>query len=194
MNFKNWLLSELTLWHGTVIDNVPSIKNIGLVPDVGDFTKDAYGSQIPEKYLKDLVFAADKHTLDKALSAMVGQIAIKLKKDFHDVTDQDIRVHGALLKIKNGEEYFNKFDPYDIKQADAGPQVEPEDWYSDNYIGVDNIITGNKLISVMKSYNLLPRNWGPDSKKAKQELEIKKLVKKYPLFNKNDIISTVRGL
>ena len=36
------LITEKTLYHGTIIDNVCSIKNYGLIPSVGEFVKDAY--------------------------------------------------------------------------------------------------------------------------------------------------------
>jgi len=103
------LITEKTLYHGTTIDNVGSIKKYGLTPLVGEFVKTAYdmsgyGEDIdPDDYFKELVFATDKKQLDKALTAMTAQIAYKLKKDFHDITDGEIERYGVLVVIKNGD-------------------------------------------------------------------------------------------
>ena len=33
------ILSEKTLYHGTIVDNIPSIKQNGLIPTIGAFVK-----------------------------------------------------------------------------------------------------------------------------------------------------------
>ena len=89
------LLTEKTLYHGTIIDNINSIKKYGLIPSVGEFVRNSYESDVigcngdPDYYLKNLVFSTDKQQLDKAINAITAQIAQKLNKGFHDVTDDE---------------------------------------------------------------------------------------------------------
>lgn len=77
MKSKEILLENTprTLYHGTLRKFIPSIMSIGLVPDIGEFTRQAYeeyeeaGIELPE-----LVFAADKTGLRACVSAIIGAL------------------------------------------------------------------------------------------------------------------------
>ena len=161
------LLLEKTLYHGTIIDNVPSIEKYGLMPTVGKFVKDAYEDDIvgcggnPEDYLKDLVFATDKEQLDSAVTAITAQVSKKLGKSFHDVTDEDFIKYGALIKVYDGENYFQHRPEGDENYYGQHPHsVEPGNYYSEDYIGADEILTGHNMIRVLRRYGLWPRLYG----------------------------------
>jgi hypothetical protein len=170
MDFKEWL-NRKTLYHGTVIDNEPSIKKFGLVGGwhgpTGAFVDDAYGGEYTDddgNYIEpeeedQVVFATDKNELGKAVNAMVFHIGRKLGKDFHDVSDNDIRNHGLLVAIKDSD-----LEPHDPdKWQDNVPRgAEPGDYYS-REMGADSLIKGSALIRLLRRNGEWPRRWGKDS-------------------------------
>lgn len=164
MRFKEWL--ERTIYHGTVVDNEPTIKKFGLVggyhSPVGAFVGDAYGGDyegVEPNEDDEVVFAADKGSLGKAVNAMVFHIGRKLRKDFHDVSDNDIRNHGLLVMVKGTDK-----EPYDpAKWQDSVPRgVEPGDYY-DSEMGADAMIRGSALLRFLKRNGEWPRDFGVDS-------------------------------
>lgn len=168
---------EKTLYHGTIIDNEPTIRQYGLVGGwhgpIGSFVDDAYSSdydRIEPNEEDEIVFATDKNDLGKAITAMVHHISKKLNKDFHDVSDNDIRNHGLLIIIKNSE-----LKPYDPdKYHDNQPRgVEPGDYYDDS-MGADLFLRGSSLIRFLIKYNEWPRDWGKDSGDRKNLIMSKK--------------------
>jgi hypothetical protein len=175
MDFKQWLIVENTLYHGTVVDNEPTIRQYGLVGGwhgtLGSFVKDAYGGEHEEPTEEDeVVYAADKHSLKKAVNAMVHHIGKKLNKSFHDVSDNDIRNHGLLVIIKD-----NDLKPHDPDEMhDRLPiGVEPGDYY-DSSMAADLFLRGSSLLRFLRRYNQWPRNWGVDSGDRKNLLMAKK--------------------
>jgi len=164
MNFKEWLISERTLYHGTVVDNEPTIKQYGLVGGwhgpLGSFVQHAYGDDYENSSEDDeIVFATDKQNLNKAVTAMVHHISNKLNKSFHDVTDNDIKNHGLLVVIKDSD--LKPHDPN--RQYDRLPiGVEPGDYY-DSSMGADLFLKGSTLVRVLRKHGQWPRNWGVDS-------------------------------
>jgi hypothetical protein len=158
--------NERTLYHGTIIDNEPSIRQFGLVGGwhgpIGSFVDDAYGSDyenIEPTEEDEIVFAADKNNLNKAVNAMVHHIGKKLNKNFHDVSDNDIRNHGLLVIIKDSE-----LEPHDQdKYQDNIPRgVEPGDYY-DSQMGADLFLRGSSLIRFLRNKGQWPRTWGTNS-------------------------------
>lgn len=106
-------LSERTLYHGTIADYEGSIRQYGLQGGwhgpLGSFVSQHYDSQEYGEPTEDdeddeVVFATHKQELGKAVNAMVHHISQKLKKEFHDVTDNDIRNYGLLVIIKDGSD------------------------------------------------------------------------------------------
>jgi len=192
-----------TLYHGTVIDNMQSIKNIGIIgmdldeaKDQNSFVSDAYSGSYDDEtwdYLKRQnitvpVFMTDKEELGKALGAMKHHISKKLGKSYHDVNDNDIRNHGLLVIIKDEENDYEQsgeeIQPYE-QESYFG--IEPYDYYADQVSG-DGFLYGNKLITFL---NKMGVSVIPDEK-TKTKLEgwqrgkdiatERKERKQYPLF------------
>lgn len=158
------LLVEKTLYHGTLADNASSIKTMGLMPSVGEFVKDAYdmtGYDVdPDEYLKELVFLTDKQQLRKAVTAITAQVAKKLGKDFHGVTDDEFVRNGALAVVKDGDTklFMSHRPPGDENYYGQHPYtVEPGDYYSEWHVPVDYILTGKKMISFLNRLGMWPR-------------------------------------
>lgn len=193
MKFKSWLqLVEKTLYHGTVIDNINQIKQYGLTGRVGDFVRSAY-DEIPEDELPSLVFAADKQSLSKAVTAMVHHIGNKLNKNFHDVNDNDILNHGLIAIIKDGDQYSKQRaedDDYDHPHT-----VEPGDYYAD-HLPTHGFLKGQVLLRILRRTGEWPRTWGdtsPSQNKIKGEL-IRLAMARHPEQNKEKIIQKVTAL
>lgn len=171
--------SEVSLYHGTIRDNYGSIAKNGLIPEIGQFIQDAYGSEYADAgidindHFTPLTFATDKNNLDRAVTAMKHHIANKLGKGFHDVTEMDIRNHGLVVKIKGspGEaippsSFEQRPEDYDMNwEMEAEERglhsAEPGDYYSEE--STDNaknkgieLIVGSALIRFLKNYGLLP--------------------------------------
>ena len=153
------LLTEKTLYHGTIIHNIPSIKKYGLLPTIGDFVKTAYAGAVDDdvmEYLEELLFATDKKQLETARTAIIQHIAYKLNKTHHEVTNEEFKKYGALAVIKNGDEYFDLHSEEDQYYGSAPLGVETDDYYTRDEIEPDYILTGNKLTSFFRKFNLYP--------------------------------------
>jgi hypothetical protein len=113
LNFKKFIFNEITLYHGTVIDNKDSIAKYGITPGwlghTGSFVNHFYNDIEPTDD-DEIAYATDKKDLHKAINAMGFHISQKLKKSYHDVTENDIRNHGLIIIIKNGEDKTSKYD------------------------------------------------------------------------------------
>jgi hypothetical protein len=153
------LLNEKTLYHGTTIHNLPSIEQNGLMPTIGDFVKDMYAGSVDGDvmdYLEEILYATDKKQIDKASTAIVYQIAKKLGKDYHSVTNEEFEKYGALAVVKNGDEYFDFHSEEDQHYGRAPLGVETGDYYTRDEITPDYILTGKKLTSFFKKFGLFP--------------------------------------
>ena len=170
----NWYKrAEITLYHGTIVDNADSIREIGIVPEIGSFVSNAYKDEyeaagIPfEENVAELSYATDKEDFDKAVTAMMHHIAEKLNKSFHDVTNLDIRNHGMIVKIKGspGEavppsSFEQRPEDYDqdwemMAEERQLHAVEPGDYYSEYPTGNVSsgdieLITGAALMRFLK--------------------------------------------
>jgi len=109
-------------------------------------------------YLENLVFATDKEQIRKAHTSIIFQIANKLNKSFRSITNEEFERYGALAVIKNGEHYFDLHSKEDQYYGNAPLGVEPNDYYTRNTIEPDYILTGKKLVSFFKKFNLFPIN------------------------------------
>jgi len=165
MNFRKWL-NERTLYHGTVIDNEPTIRKYGLhggwhEPE-NTWVGDAYGGDyeaagVDRTEDDDVIFMTDKEQLDKSLGAMVFHIGKKLNKDYHDVTDTDIRNHGLLVIMKDMD--LEPYDP-DSDLYYAPPMgAETGDYFSPSEQG-DLFLRGPAMLRYLKRHGAWPRDWG----------------------------------
>lgn len=156
---ENKILNEKTLYHGTIIHNLPSIEQNGLMPTIGDFVKNMYYGSVDGNvmdYLEEVLYATDKKQIDKARTAIVYQIANKLNKDYHSVSNEEFEKYGALAVVKNGDEQFEFHSEEDQYYGRAPLGVEAGDYYTKNEVYPDYILTGKKLTSFFKKFGLFP--------------------------------------
>jgi len=191
-------LASKTLYHGTCIKNIPSIKQHGLIPQVRHWVSDSYGCEIDldedsEEYSGlseenrpkfDITFATDKEELSKALGAAIAAVAGYLKKSFHDVTDEEIRALGAIVIMYDAEEAWEhkpEEDPHGQWEYEnqGYVTVEPGDYFSERCQSIDNVLTGEPMIRLLRQYGVWPRDWGPDKLKNQKELLLKHFVPIY---------------
>jgi len=177
-SFKAWLsLQEKTLYHGTLLDYEPTIRKFGLVggwhePDKtfvgwGYDDQEHYGIERSEK--DNVIFMADKKTLDKSVNAMVFQIAQKLNKGFHDVNDNDIRNHGLLVVVDDEDDDFKPHNPDDYFSEDPPRGTEPGDYYASEVSG-KHFLKGAALIRFLTRKNVFPRDWGDGDEQAREKV------------------------
>lgn len=198
---------EKTLYHGTTIDNAKKIAEEGMWPQTGGFTSQFYGDEYAgedengedvynETKLEELIFAADKEEVSKALTAMVAQIGVKLGKDMHSVTDEEILRYGALVVIREGgwerRPHEDKDYRWEMEHEDGSHgHVEPGDYYSGNHESFSYILTGNKMMSILRQLGEIPRKWGPNEKENKRELLIKYVRQSHPEVSIDKIIERI---
>jgi len=191
-----------TLYHGTIIDNRPSIEEFGLIPVLGDFVKDSYGCEYDDETLEGVVFAADKEGITAAVGAMAAHIGKKLGKWLTDVTEEDMRQHGMLVIIKDVDEpgqwddpgeSWTKAKPWEkMGMHDTYPSsVEPGDWFLTGEIGstIDAILTGRKMMRFLRRMGGL-KNMETD----KRRVLIKMAVAAHPDRSEDEIARTVAAL
>ena len=138
--------SERTLYHGTLVANVPSIMRDGLEPGVGQFTNSFYGDE-DEEELDHLVFAADKKGLRACVSAILGYLRIKNIP----FTEENFYRYGALVVIRGENDSFEQ-RPRDHENdyVDHPGQVEPGDYYSRDAILPSHVLVRDKLRSFIR--------------------------------------------
>jgi len=160
----NCFPGERTLYHGTLIDNLESIREFGLDAEIADeegltaFVDQFY--DIPEDSFADqphrYVYLSDKHDLDNTLTAIRFHISKKLDKYFHDITEEDIRIHGLLVIAKCVDTEDSYMDPADEDEFSSRPHgVEPGDYYFEAISG-DIFLTGKKLVRFFRRKGLIP--------------------------------------
>ncbi len=137
------LSTSKTLYHGTTLENAKDALQHGIWASVGDFVSDMYGNEDYDH--EDLVFAADKEGITKALTAMAYHVAKQLKTEPYKLTSRELYTHGALLVIKNGAEDMDRRSDEDEYWVEHPPAVEPDDYYSRYTVIPDYLLTGKKL-------------------------------------------------
>ena len=172
MDFKTWLsLQEKTLYHGTIVDNEPTIRKYGLRggwhSPIGSFVSKFYNDDEYGEPTEDdkVIFMADKQDLGKSVNAIVHHVAAKLGKDFHDVTDNDIRNHGLLVIIKDGDSDATR---YDYATAISSPRgAEDGDYYAPS-ASADVLLKGAALLRFLRNNGVYPRDFGPTDSRSEK--------------------------
>ena len=168
-----------TLYHGTVIDNRASIERDGLLPIIGDFVADFYGSEYALEgddkevdsegsppVIRGVVFAADKGGIDAATGAMQYHVGRKLGKYRQDVTRDDLVQHGMLVIIKDVEPEEDRYGVEEDRWYQARSEedrgfyaeypgsVEPGDWFMTGERGstIDAVLTGRKMVRFLERH------------------------------------------
>jgi hypothetical protein len=152
----------------------------------------------------EIAFAADKEEISKALGGMIAAIAAESGKNFHDVTDEEIRHQGALLLMYEAEEYWKHVpkeererEQWEQEQWGEGrsyPTAEPGDWISEEGQGVDVVLTGEPMIRRLRQGGAWPRDWGPDKERNRRELLIKVLRQQNPQATAEQAVQRVDEL
>ena len=137
------LSTSKTLYHGTTLENAKDALQHGIWASVGDFVSDVYRG--PEYDHDNLVFAADKNGITKALNAMSYHVAKKLRKSQHTITSNELYTHGALLVIRSGAEDMDHHDDHSQYWGEVPDAVEPDDYFSYETVIPDYLLTGKKL-------------------------------------------------
>lgn len=156
-----------TLYHGTIKSIFPkkySLKDIHLFgggdPKAKEDVEDDHESLVDSFYddeedeRETPLFAADKTTFDKAVTAMVYNLARKKSKkdwpDYKSVTWNDIRNNGIIFVFYDTE--WNQYNPNSWEseeQANEYRGLETDDYYTD-YAKPDGWWEGSKLVRMLK--------------------------------------------
>ena len=183
----NWykrikLAKSRTLYHGTSINNYGSIKNVGLVPDTGDFVSDSYAGEYEAAGVDfdpiPLTFATDKEDLGKAVTAMMYAVSNMLGKRFHSISLNELKNYGMLIIMKEGEEYMERRPveengPWGDWQGETNnnyPAVEPGDYFSEESQGPVEILIGNKMVDFLNRKGAWPSYLGGSVEEMKKQL------------------------
>lgn len=151
--------AEVTLYHGTTLENARSIMKGLLTPGVGYFVEDMYGSEYDAAGidLPELSFAADKHDLRKAVSAMIYQVGRKLGKSYmYDVSIDELRAHGAIIVFSGEGGSAEPPSPWshrgksEVDAPEGAFTVEPGDYYTDWPVRASFYYSGSKLIQFLR--------------------------------------------
>jgi hypothetical protein len=191
-----------TLYHGTTVDNEASIRQHGLVGGVGGFVADTYGLDYDAEDIPALVFAANKQEISKALGAMTKHVGIKLGKNMHDVTDNDILNHGLLVIIYDVEDQVERRPE---KREDEGfyaeypLTVEPGDYFSED-LPADKFVKGRSLLRLLGRYGAWPRTWGGSESDEQARLSkmrgelVARWLRQNPEKTRQEALNLVQGL
>jgi len=127
----------------------------------------------------------------------VTHIAKKLDKGFHDVNDNDIRNHGLLVIIKDGDQATTHRPEDDENYYGQHPHtVEPGDYYGE-HLPADGFLTGAALMRFLRQHGEHPRSWGDRSPHTEKIIKgdlIRLAIQQHPERNKEDIIKKVQSL
>jgi hypothetical protein len=166
----NWYkkATSRTLYHGTSINNYSSIKNVGLVPDTGNFVTDSYAGEYEAAGVEfdpvDVTYATDKDDLQRAVTAMEYAVMKMLNKQWGEVTPGELKNYGMLVIIKEGEDEFEhrpeeETGPWGDWQGETDnryPSVEPGDYFSESGAGPVQVLIGNKMEKFLRKFGVWP--------------------------------------
>jgi hypothetical protein len=147
------------LYHGTSRKNVSSIRENGLLPQIGEFTKRVYGSRATD--LEPLVLLADVANIERVVHAMVAALSFEIEDS--ELDQRDIREpflmddtlffeRGALIAVKRSESIGQEG-----RTGSREPtQVEQDDYYSFGRLEAHEILEGAALREFFEEIGLVP--------------------------------------
>lgn len=149
------------LYHGTLSRNQDVITNEGIQPRIGDFTKNAYGSNA--EGLLPAVFMADGEGLERVVHAMVAATMDEVtEEDFEEwdigpdqhLNDAMFCKYGVIYVIEASDAFALTGSP---KEGTTEPlQAEDGDWYSLAAVKPVRSLTGDDLRSFLEEKGILP--------------------------------------
>jgi hypothetical protein len=138
-----------TLYHGTIVKNLPSIMKYGIEPKIGKFTSNVYKDYIKAGIdLPYLTFAADRNNLKKVISSILGAMS----NENIELNLNNFLENAAIVVFKKAEKRFQYRSPNDLTHMH--PNVEPEDYYSEMNMIADYALTGKKLLKFLQKNNI----------------------------------------
>lgn len=144
------------LYHGTRLDHAVGIREVGLVPDVGEWVAEVYGD-VPEGALADASFLASGDEQTKSIQAMLQHIAYKIGAPSRlGITAELIYQHGAIVafthydpeavfRMHEDQTYVNALGE-EGEPGDFPYQAEPYDWWTRDPMQGSYIIYGRELL------------------------------------------------
>lgn len=149
------------LYHGTLFRHHDIIESQGILPRIGDFTKNAYGANA--EGLVAAVFMADEEGLEHVVHAMVAATMDEVTED--DFEEWDIGPHqhvndalfckyGVVYVIEASDDFAQYGSP---KEGSVEPlQAEEGDWYSFTTVKPTKSLTGGDLRAFLEQRAILP--------------------------------------
>lgn len=149
------------LYHGTLIRHQDIIAAEGLQPRIGDFTKNAYGSNA--EGLLPAVFMADEEGLERVVHAMAAAtINEATEEDFEQwdigpdqhINDALFCKYGVIYVIEASDDFAQAGNP---REGTVEPlQAEDGDWYSLAAVKPVRSLTGDELRAFLEERGILP--------------------------------------
>jgi hypothetical protein len=140
--------SNLLLYHGTLLRNLPSIRASGLRPQKGPWAAHFHAKA------EALVFAVDDERKSRLIQAIGGQMTkaglLRVTDDYpFDDFKSDLAEHGAVLVVKATA--FRQNPPtikYRWGNNPGHPAgTEPGDWYSSESVSVERELIGEEMMA-----------------------------------------------
>jgi hypothetical protein len=140
------------LYHGTLAQNLQSIRETGLRPQKGSWTSDFHSDAIA------LVYAVGENHRGRLSAVLTGQMAKAGLVQWSDNYQfghfkSDLVEHCAVIVVSTA-----RFSCYpDRFQAGHPPGSEPGDWYSREAIGIGDIkriLVGQEMLDWLKPSEL----------------------------------------
>lgn len=165
MEYRTWpelqaaiARGEYEAFHGTTIDNLESIQQLGLIGLLGNFVQEAYDEEIEmlmdyhransieelEHALGDRLVVyfgtPDEEGLHRTKNAILTQVGKKLGKTMWEVSAEDVAAHGLMVALKSAEGLFlmgedDRVYELELKGDEVfeSEVVEPNDLFLNKY-------------------------------------------------------------
>lgn len=162
-------------YHGTLRRHSGSIQERGLIPSIGEFTRQIYGENADG--LLPAVFLATDEGLERVVHAMVAAAMNEVTGEDED--EYDIGPHYHLndelffryvaLAIVDTEKHFQLADD-DVGNSSQPLQAEEGDWFSLVSVKPKAMLVGDDLREFLETKGLMPStiNAFVDPKSIKQ--------------------------
>lgn len=149
------------LYHGTLLRNLPSIRNAGLQPQRGVWVACFH------PFATRLVYAVDNEHKSAALLAITGQMAkanlVQRSENYSfDDFKKDLIEHGAIIVVKATT---FRGHPWSFESGHL-TGAEPGNWYSSEPVSVESEMIGKEMLawrpldSDLTMYHVVPRGHG----------------------------------